>query len=79
MQNCLVHSDESACGKSGRLGMEQVSFLMDSNFFPIVLHCLILTVPNLHDSQRVTPPLKYRNIDGRNPSFASLNMDLGWR
>ena len=53
-----------------------VSFLMDSDFFPFFVHYLLLSVPNIHDVQRGKSSFKYKNIDGRNPSFSSLNMDL---
>ena len=33
----------------------------------------------MNDAHRGTSYFKYINIGGSNPSFASLNMDLGWR
>ena len=33
----------------------------------------------MNDSQRGTSSFKSRNIDDRTPSFAILNIDLGWR
>ena len=59
-------------------GLLKVSFLMYLYLFPFVRHFLILAVTNMHDLQRVTSYLKSRNIDGRAPGFASLNMDLVW-
>ena len=56
-----------------------VHFLMGPNFFPFVTHFLILGVPKVHDAKRGTSFLKSRNIGGGSPSFASLNMYLGWR
>ena len=52
---------------------------MDPYFLLFVIYCLLLAVPNVHDEQRVTSSFKYRNIDGKNPSFAILNMYLGYR
>ena len=60
-------------------GFFSVSFLVYPDIFPLVLSFLILDVPNMHDAQRVTSSFKYRNIDGKNPSFAILNMYLGYR
>ena len=57
-------------------GLLSVSLFMDPDFFPFVLHCLFLDVPNIHDEQRSTSSFKSRHIDGRTPIFASLNMDL---
>ena len=56
-----------------------VSFLVDHYFFPSFLYFLLLDVPNMHDAHRVTSSFKSINIDGRNPSISSLNMDMGWR
>ena len=56
-----------------------VYFFMDPDLFSFVLHCLLLAVTNMHDVQRGTSSFKSRNLDGRTPSFESLNMDLGWR
>ena len=52
---------------------------MDHYLFPFVLHVIPLSVTNMHDAQIGTSSFKYGNIYGRTPSFASLNMDLGWR
>ena len=52
---------------------------MDPDLSPFVLNYLILDVRNMHDAQIGTLSFKSINTDGRNPSFASLNMDLGWR
>ena len=56
-----------------------VYFLIETFFFPLVIDCLILAIPNMHDKQRGTSSSKYRNIYAKNPIFASLNMELGWR
>ena len=60
-------------------GLLPVSFPVDPDFLPFFLRYLLLDVPNMHDAHRFTSSFKSRNIDGRTPSFASLNMDLGWR
>ena len=59
-------------------GLFSVPFFMDLDFLPFVIFCLVLAVPNIHDAQRFTSAFKAINLDGRTPSFASLNMDLGW-
>ena len=51
---------------------------MEPDFFPFLLHYLLLFFPNMHDTKRGKSSFDSRNIDGMNPSFASLNMDLGW-
>ena len=56
-----------------------VSLIMDTYFFPFVIHCFLLDVPNMHNAQRGTSSFKYKNRFGRNPSFYSLNMDFGCR
>ena len=48
-------------------------------FFPFVIHCLLLGIPNMYDSQRFKTSFKPRNIDGMTLSFSVLKMDLGWR
>ena len=53
-----------------------VSLQMYPEFFPFVLHCHLLSVPNMHDAQWVTPSFIFKNISGRTPSFASLSMYL---
>ena len=60
-------------------GLLSVSFLMDPYLSPFVIHFLILSFPNIQDAKICTSLFKYRNIDGSNPSFASLNMYLVWR
>ena len=65
-------TDNPSCGFLG------FSFLMDPNFLPFVVRYLLLDVPNMHEAHRFTSSFKSRNIDGRTPSFACLNMDLGW-
>ena len=52
-------------------------FLMNPDLFPFVVSFLLLVVPNIYDTQRGTSISKSRNIDGRNPSCASLDMYLG--
>ena len=52
---------------------------MGPDFFPSVIHCLLLDVPNMHDAQIGTSSFKSINIHERTPIFASLNMDLVWR
>ena len=59
-------------------GLLSVFSLIDPDLFPFVIHCLLLDVPNIHDTKRGTLSFEYINIDGRTPGFASLNMDLGW-
>ena len=54
-----------------------VYFYMDPDFFPFVLHCILLTVTKKYDAQRATSSFKYRNSDCRTPIFASINMNLG--
>ena len=56
-----------------------VSFFMNPDLFTFVIRSLLLTFQKINDTQRCTSSFKYRNIDGRTPSFASLNMYLGWR
>ena len=60
-------------------GLFSVSFLMDPDFFPFVIHCSIFDIPNIHGAQRCTSPFMYRNIDDMTPIFSILNMDLRWR
>ena len=74
-----VWSDWSWSTETPYPGVLSVSLLMDPDFLPLVLNFLLLAVPNIHDAQRGTSSFKYRNIYGRTPSFASLNMDLGCR
>ena len=64
---------------TGVPGLLSVYLLMKPYFPHFVIHFLLLDVPNMYNAQRVTPYFKYRNIDGRNPSFACINMYLGWR
>ena len=59
-------------------GLFSAYFLMDSNLLPFFLHYIQLSVTNMNYSQRNTSYFNYINSDGRNPSFASLNMDLVW-
>ena len=56
-----------------------VYFLVDPYFLPFFLHCLLLSSPNMHNAQRGTSYFKSRNLDGRTPSFASINTNLVWR
>ena len=72
-------SDWSWSTDNSAPGLLSVSFLMEPDFFPFVIRCLLLVAPNIHYLQRVTSSLKSRNIDGRTPIFSSLKMDLGWR
>ena len=60
-------------------GLLSVSFLIDTDLFPFVLHCILLAVTNMHGAQRGKSYFKYINLDGRTPIFASLNMDLVWK
>ena len=60
-------------------GLLSVSFLMDPGLSTFVIHCFVIAVTNINDSQRGTSYFKSINIDRRTPSFASLKMDLGWR
>ena len=52
---------------------------MEYDFFPFSLHCLLLSVPNMHDLKRVTTSFKSLNIDGGTQNSASLYMELEWR
>ena len=56
-----------------------IYLLIDPYFLPFIFHCLLLTVPNMDDSQSGISSFKYINLDGRTLIFASLKMDLGWR
>ena len=60
-------------------GLLSVSFLIDPYLLIFFIRCLLLAVPSMNDSQRGTEYFKSRNIVGRTPSFASLNIYLGWR
>ena len=60
-------------------GLLSVSFLMNPELFPFVLHFLFFAFTNINDSQIGTSSFKSINIDGRNQSFSSLNMNFGWR
>ena len=80
--NCETNtgwSDWSWSTETPYPGLLSVSFLLDHDFLPFVTHCLLLVVPSMYYAQRDTSYFNYINIDGRNPSSASLNMDLGWR
>ena len=59
-------------------GLLSAYFLMGPDLFPFGLHYLLLAVTNMYGAQRGVSSFKYRNIDGKTPSFASINMDLGW-
>ena len=60
-------------------GILSVSFLMEPDFFIFVLHSLFLAVPNMNDAQRFTSSFNSRNLNGRTPSFSSLNKYLECR
>ena len=80
-ENCGINtggSDWSWSTETPAPVLLSVSFFMDPYLLPFVLHCLLLSVPKIHDTQRGTSYFKYRNIEGMTPSFASINIDLGW-
>ena len=56
-----------------------VSFLMYPYFFRFVIHFHLLSVPNMHYSQRWTSSFRSINSYGITPSFASINIYLGCR
>ena len=74
-----VWSDWSCYTETTYPGLFSVSFLMDPYLLPLVIHCLLHSVPNTHNSKRGRSYFKPRNPDGRTQNFASLNMDLEWR
>ena len=69
--------DRSWCSDTSYPGLFSVSFCMDPYVFPFVIYWRILDVTNMHGVQRGTSSFSSRNFDGRTPSFAILNMDLG--
>ena len=44
-------------------------FLMEPYLLPFVIHCLLLSVPNMHNAQKGTSSFKSRNIDDGTPSL----------
>ena len=55
----------------------QVHFRMGPYLFPIVIHCRLLSIPNMQDVQRGTSSFRPINRFGRTQSFVSPNMNLG--
>ena len=51
---------------------------MDSDLLPFFLQYILLAVTNMHYAKICTSYFNSINLDGRNQSFASLNMDLRW-
>ena len=70
-------SDQSWSTETPDLGVLSLSFLMEHYFLPLVIHLVILAVPNIHCKQRVTLSFKYKNIYGRNPVFAGIKINSG--
>ena len=65
-ENCGTNtgwSDWSWYTETPSPGLLSIYFLFDPDLFPFVLCCLLLDVPNMHDSQRFTSSFKYINID----------------
>ena len=60
-------------------GLLSVYLPMEPDLLHFILHWIILAVPRMNNTQRCISYFKYRNIDGRTPSFYSLNTDLGCR
>ena len=78
-ENNPVWDGCSCSNENSAPGLLLVSFLMDPDLFYFIIHCLLIAVPNIHVAKRGTLSFKFRNIDGKTPGFASINMDLGWR
>ena len=81
-KNCGTNPGWYYCSWSTEIpatGLLSVSFLMNPNLFPFVIHSLLLAVTKVHDAQGCKSYFKPRNIYVRTTSFSSLNMDLGWR
>ena len=82
LDNCWINpgwSDWSCSTETWYPGLLLVYLLMNPDYFPFVICCLLLDVTNTHDAQRGTSYFKSRNLDWRTPSFAILNIDLWWR
>ena len=52
---------------------------MDPDFFPFVIHCRLLAVQNMHDTQIFASYFWYINRYERTQSFASINMYFEFR
>ena len=74
----IVWDDWILSTETAAHGLLSVSFIMDPSISPIVIHCSLIDVPNIHDAQRDTSSFKYRNFNLTNPNISSLKMYLGW-
>ena len=80
-ENCGANPDCFDCSCSIETeapGLLSGYLFMGPYFFPIFLNCLLLSVPNMNYVQKGTSYFRSRNLDGRNPTFYSQSIYLGW-